>query len=405
MEGALARDFSAEVTTNTRGIVVLLVVSLTLVWTTLSGLAPLLVELAAEFHTTLSAVGQLATATTVGWFGISLVVGPLLDGWGRRPVLLAGLGILSLANLASALAWDYWSLFDCRVLLGVGAAMIGPTVYATLGDHFPPAERGKVIGFSTAGISLAGLAGVPLTALVAAASGWRWTFGLTGAVGALVALVAFVFLPASPPVAATGVSVRGAAGSFVDVLTRHSAGWLYLANLMQQAAFWTMNTYLASFLMLGYGITLAEVAPVMFVVAAGSMLGALLSGIVADRFRQERVCALAQAIAAGAALPLLWAVPGLAISSALGGVFTGMQSVGRTSFMSMLTRLSVRSRGATMGLQAVTNSSAAALGAGGGGLALAVGGYSAVGLFCCAAALTAVAIYARRVAVPAVDGL
>lgn len=135
------------------------------------------------------------------------------------------------------------------------------------------------------------------------------------------------------------------------------------------------------------------------------MLGALASGVVADRFRQERVCALAQAIAAGAALPLLWAVPGLAISSALGGVFTGMQSVGRTSFMSMLTRLSVRSRGATMGLQAVTNSSAAALGAGGGGLALAVGGYSAVGLFCCAAALTAVAIYARRVAVPAVDGL
>ena len=54
-------------------------------------LAPLLVELAAEFHTSVAVTGQLVAATAITWAISAPLVGPLSDTYGRRPVVLAGL--------------------------------------------------------------------------------------------------------------------------------------------------------------------------------------------------------------------------------------------------------------------------------------------------------------------------
>jgi len=67
-------------------------------------LAPLLVAMANEFDTLVAVAGQLATATFAAW-GVSVVtVGPLSDSFGRRPVALTGLTLLSIGVLASAFA-------------------------------------------------------------------------------------------------------------------------------------------------------------------------------------------------------------------------------------------------------------------------------------------------------------
>lgn len=83
-------------------------------------LTPLLIALAAEFHISTAVAGQLATATYITWGLVAPLVGPISDTYGRRPVALLGLSLMALGILGSVLAWNYESLFACRLLTGMG---------------------------------------------------------------------------------------------------------------------------------------------------------------------------------------------------------------------------------------------------------------------------------------------
>ena len=92
-------------------------------------LAPLLVDIAAEFDVSVAVAGQVGTATFAAW-AISVVsVGPLSDSLGRRPVALAGLSLLAVGVLASAFAPNLETLMVTRVVTGLGGGMIPPTAW------------------------------------------------------------------------------------------------------------------------------------------------------------------------------------------------------------------------------------------------------------------------------------
>ena len=142
-------------------------------------LGPLLVVLADEFDTSIAVAGQLAAVTFITWGITAPLVGPVSDTYGRRPVLLAGLVILTIGVLGSATAWSYNSLLAFRLLTGIGAAMVLPTLMATVADILPAADRGRGVGF-LAGSSWVGVAiGVPAVALLGDAEGWRLPFYIT----------------------------------------------------------------------------------------------------------------------------------------------------------------------------------------------------------------------------------
>jgi MFS family permease len=58
---------------------------------------------------------------------------------------LTGLLLMAIGTFGSVLAWSYGALLACRLLTGVGAAMIPPNSIAAIADHFSPAERGTPI--------------------------------------------------------------------------------------------------------------------------------------------------------------------------------------------------------------------------------------------------------------------
>ena len=131
--------------TSPTSLVILLAAAVFLVRAAALMLGPLLVALAAAFHTSVAAAGQLAAAINISWAFTALFVGPVSDTYGRRRVGLTGLLIMASGILGSVLAWNYWVLFACRLLTGVGAAIIPPNSMAAIADHFPPAERGRPI--------------------------------------------------------------------------------------------------------------------------------------------------------------------------------------------------------------------------------------------------------------------
>ena len=117
---------------------------------------PLLVEIATDLDVSVAVAGQLATATFAGWAVMGISGGPLSDSFGRRPVALACLAVLSISVLASAFAPNLEILLALRVLTGLGGGALPPNIVGSVfgRDRTGPAgaSSGRAAGDSRAGL-------------------------------------------------------------------------------------------------------------------------------------------------------------------------------------------------------------------------------------------------------------
>lgn len=346
-------------------------------FTSTAMLGPLLVLLAREFGTTVSAAGQFAGATALTWAVTAPLLGPFSDRYGRRPLLLLGMAGLTFSVAACGLAWDYWSMLGSRLITGVAVGLITTMTYSSVGDYFPNERCGRAIGWMLMGNAVASVAIIPLLALLAGTAGWRWTFA---AVAIFLCSLVIAVRRSFPALATGGARSTGYGARFREVLRLPAALPLLGANVVAQAEFWTMTTYLAAYLIQTYGFTVSQVAPILSAIALANIGGSWLGGQVADRVSRVTVVTVTQIASGVLALGVLATSPGLWFSSALAALFGIAQYVSRPSFMAMVTAVSSRARGIMVGLQATTNQAGAFIGSSIGGLVIAMGGYPSLGL-------------------------
>ncbi|MFL6127759.1 MAG: MFS transporter [Mycobacteriales bacterium] len=136
-------------------------------------------------------------------FGLVLVAGGRVgDALGRRPTLVAGLALFTLASAACGATQDPTWLVVARLVQGIGGGLITPQNAGLIQDLFRGAERGRafgllgaVIGVSTAvGPLLGGL----LIQLGGAEDGWRWIFLVNLPIGLAAIVLAFRTVPHTP---------------------------------------------------------------------------------------------------------------------------------------------------------------------------------------------------------------
>ena len=102
--------------------------------TAVAMLAPLLVDMALALGTTVPAAGQLVTAAAAVWAVTALVAGPFSDAYGRKPVLLLGIGFLAAGSLGMGLAPTFAVAMGFSLLVGIGGGMVPPTCISLVGD-------------------------------------------------------------------------------------------------------------------------------------------------------------------------------------------------------------------------------------------------------------------------------
>ena len=80
------------------------------------------------------------------WAAMQLVTGPLSDRVGRRPLISIGMIIQGIALIAVAAgpSWNTW--LGAMILLGVGTALVYPTLLSAVSDHSRPSWRATAIG-------------------------------------------------------------------------------------------------------------------------------------------------------------------------------------------------------------------------------------------------------------------
>jgi predicted MFS family arabinose efflux permease len=118
-------------------------------------------------------------------------LGPISDRVGRVPVIRAGMAMLAIATIASALSPSLTVLAAARAAAGIGAALLTPATYAFVGDQYAYEGRQRAMAVVLAGLPVSTVAGVPLAGLLAAASSWRWGLGAVSAIAVMALLSSF----------------------------------------------------------------------------------------------------------------------------------------------------------------------------------------------------------------------
>ncbi len=126
---------------------------------------------------------------------VVLPIGRLSDMFGRRNFIVAGILIFVVGSLGCGVAQSMPQLIGARALQGIGGGFIFACVFATLGDIFPPAERGKYIGLFTGTFAMASILGPTIGGLLTDNVGWRWCFFVNVPVAAIAATFIWRNLP------------------------------------------------------------------------------------------------------------------------------------------------------------------------------------------------------------------
>jgi len=133
-------------------------------------------------------------------FGLVLVAGGRIgDARGRRPTLMIGLAVFTLASAACGLARSAVMLIIARLVQGVGGGLVTPQNAGLIQHLFRGAERGRAFGLFGAVVGVSTAIGPLLGGLLiqfgGAQEGWRWIFFVNLPVGIVAMILAVRTVP------------------------------------------------------------------------------------------------------------------------------------------------------------------------------------------------------------------
>lgn len=156
---------------------------------------PALPALAAGLQAPMAQV-QLTMSALILAFGLTqLVWGPVADRFGRRPVLLLGLVLYTVASLGAALAGSVAAVVLGRVLQGAALSAVVVCGRAMVRDLYEPQQGGMVMARALTGLGMVAIIGPLAGGALVAAFGWRAAVAAMGLVGAATGVFIALKLP------------------------------------------------------------------------------------------------------------------------------------------------------------------------------------------------------------------
>jgi len=140
-------------------------------------------------------------------FGLALaqlITGPLSDRFGRRPVIIGGFALATLASLAAIAMWSAAGLIIMRLLQALGAATGVAIGRAIIRDLFGRERAAQMIGLVASAMAIAPMVAPLIGGILDTLFGWQAIFLFAAAASFLVLVWAAMMLPETRPRQAPG---------------------------------------------------------------------------------------------------------------------------------------------------------------------------------------------------------
>ncbi len=357
-----------------------------------TALSPFFPVIAADLHSSVALLGQIPAASMLVAAALSLVVGPLADHSGHRRLLLAGTLAVVVSALGTALAPTFAILLFVALIGAVSRAIIQPVALALTGTHFQGADQRRAISLVVAAASGAPIIGVPILTAIGGAFGWRAAFAALAGAALVVTALAMRVIP--PDLTRSGVrpSWRAVLAAYPPLLRHAPTIGLVGASLLRSSAAWAWFTYYGAYLVEVRHLSVQQAGWGYTGVGLGFFLGSLLAG---GRLGQlpPRPLLIGTALIQALTLlnPLILGL-GLPLVVALNGLGAAMMGLANVTATLLLGRESPAGRATTMTANQAAFSLGSAVGGAGGGVLLALSGYTAIAAITPAFCLIAAAL-------------
>jgi len=202
--------------------------------------------LAQVFGVSFQAVQWVVLAYLLAITSLIVGAGRLGDMLGRRRLLLAGIGLFTVASVLCAAAPTLWLLIAARAVQGLGAAILMALTMALVGEAVPKEKTGSAMGLLGTMSAVGTALGPTLGGVLIGSGGWQAIFWVNVPLGVLTFFLARRYLPmdrSGPKPAWASFDGPGTlllaltlvAYALAMTLGRGSFGWLNAALLLATA--------------------------------------------------------------------------------------------------------------------------------------------------------------------------
>lgn len=294
--------------------------------------------MADAFHVPPTAFAAAASGSLAGMALGAMLLSPLADRFGRRPMLVVSLIILGVATLAAVRSTGPAQIAAWRTLAGCGLGAVVPITIAIVADIAPAARRVTIVTLMASGFTIGAASSGLIAPWLTQRWGWQGLFAYGGLMPLVIAALCLRGIPDLRESAASARQVRSAAGSTAQPGAMRRVAALFAQQYRWRTLFMWMLTALNLFanyglfswlptLLVQNGWTLAAASRVTSFLAIGGLTGCYVVSTLADRGRT--VIALAGVYVTGAtALALCATNPGSAWAWAVLIVLVGFGGIG-----------------------------------------------------------------------------
>ncbi len=237
-----------------------------------------------EFNLSLVTASTLISAAFITrWLG-GAFVGSIADRIGRKNAMMAGIWLYAIGTFLCGFAWNYWSLFAFRLIVGLGMAGEYSASSTYVLESWPLRIRNKASAFLISGYNVGSLVVAFLYPVVLTHFSWRWLFYI-GILPALLTLYMRKNLPENTEWSKQREKGEISGGiSFFKLFTPRILPVFLAVTLFIFAAFlysWPLQSLLPTYVKsIGYDAN--GVAQVMFAANFGTLLGCIFAGFLGD---------------------------------------------------------------------------------------------------------------------------
>ncbi|KDA06843.1 MFS transporter [Microbacterium sp. CH12i] len=277
----------------------------------------MLTEMAAELGVTPGQAGQTVTVTALIGLIVAPTVGMVFPRLDRRALLVWMALAAAASNLIVAVAPSLILILLARSLLGAALATFWSMSITVAVRIAGPERLGRAVMFTSAGTSLATVAGVPVGVMLSEIMDWRAVFAVAGIVTGLLAIALRTMLPPVPPAQVSSFTL------LLDTIRRPGVGLGLIGHVFVVLGHFLAYTYIRLALERMPEIDAGTIVMLLAIFGIGGLVGNLSIGLIIDRsFRFFAVLAPAViAVAVAATILMSGSVLGVGVAVFVWGFF------------------------------------------------------------------------------------